>query len=364
MRRPWLASVAAVLLAAVLLLAPAGSTQGARAALHLWWSYVLPALFPFLLAGELYLWGLEPAARLRPRQAGPTYLGLRPQAWPPLVAGLLGGYPLGAALADRWLRAGLLDQDEASRLAVLAQGPDPLFLTGLVAPYLAHGRSFALLLLGAQWVSLLPVAWLIQRSPRPSQRPLLPPAAPAPLLDPLWAGAARAGASVLVVGAVLTLVGAVEGAAHRLLPPHLWESIPAWARLVARSLVDGLSLGEGGLPGLPLPAQAAVDSALASFGGLTVWLEAWALTRPSGLALPRFLPARLVQAVASGLLTWAAVRALAPRWVGGVPVWATPSPSPGSRAWVFVALACALFGLLLVGRRGGPLIGRRSAYPP
>lgn len=347
---PPVARVLALLFCALVLVAPRAATGGARNALDLWWTRLVPALLPFLLAAEAYLWG-----SLSHRQHGP---GLRllsrltrlpAAAGAPLVAALVGGYPTGAALADRWVRAGRLTPTAGARLAALACVPDPLFVAALWAPALGRAHALPLLLLAVQYLSLAPVVLYLRRLP---ERDSTPPA-PAPTADgdPLLDAAVGAARTLLLVAVSAATLGAAAAAARTLLRTWTAWVLPPWWRELGAGGLDALLLAEPALP-VALGPAIVVTSALAALGGAVLWLETWTITRASRLDLRPFVAARLIQAASAAALAAAAVALWGrPLTVGGVAAMALAPPTTPWR--LSVALAAGLFGLALIaGRRG------------
>ena len=346
---PW-TRLAVLVFCLLVLLAPRAATAGARAALEAWWTLLVPALLPFLLAAEAYLWGSLDAP---PEGPGASLIArvtrLPRQAAAPLVAAWVAGYPVAAALADRWVRAGRLTRDAAAGVVALGSVPDPMFVTALWAPAMAHARALGIVLLGVQYASLVPVAlWLRRRMRGDGREADVGASCPVPegADDPLLAAALAAGRTLLLVAVAAAMVGASAAATRSLM--HAWTAyvVPPWWREVTAGTVDALFLAE---PTLPVPGPAAViaTSALAASGGLVLWLETWVLTRKSGIDLRPFLEARLIQAACAALLAAAATR-IWPKPLLHAALSASARLHAAPPAHVSVALAMGLFGLLLL----------------
>lgn len=112
---------------------PDQAFQSSLQGLTLWWTYVFPALLPFLIVTELLL-GLgiihglgtllDPLMRLAFRLPG---IG----GWP-LAAGLFAGYPAGANMAARLRREGVVSRDEAERLLALTHLCSPVLMITII----------------------------------------------------------------------------------------------------------------------------------------------------------------------------------------------------------------------------------------
>lgn len=340
----------------LVLLAPRAATAGARDALESWWQVLVPALLPFLLAAEAFLWGSLDGAPAGPVGTAVARLaGLPPAAGAPLVAGLIGGYPVGAALADRWARAGRLTRQEAARLAALACVPDPLLVAAVWTPTLTRQRLLGLGLLAAQYAALVPVAlWLRRRSATTADgRPPRPVRTRLPRRDPLLDAAVAAGRTLLLAAVAAAVVGAAAAAARALLHAGAAPLVPAAWRQAGAGALDALLLARPAPAGLDPVVQAVLASGLLALGGAALWLEAWALTRPSRLDMRPFFTARLIQAAAAGPLAYAAVR-LDGHPVGAPAALAALAGRTAEPAAAAVVLACLAFGLALILRPTQP----------
>lgn len=351
---PRAARLGALLFCALVLAAPRAATVGAESALDLWWTRLVPALLPFLLAAEAYLWGsARGPTRSRLWRRAPRLAGLPEAAGAPLLASLLGGYPTAGALADRFVRAGRLSPADGARLVALASVPDPLFVAALWAPALGPAHAIAPILLAVQYAALIPVVLYLRRPSTASDHPTLDRPVPVTAAgDPLLDAAVGAARTLLLVAVSMAALGALAAATRALL--HTWTAWvlpPAW-REVGAGALDALILAEPGVP-LALPAALALTSALAALGGAVLWLETWAVTRPSGLDLRPFVTARLLQAATAAILAAAVGWLLGPQL--GAPVLGALATGPLLAPWrIALTLAGGVFGGALAAAGGRP----------
>ena len=120
-------------LAAALLLRPEAALAGARRGLDLCLGSVVPSLFPMMTVTALLL-RLGAAEVLHPLFApfmGPLFR-LRGACAAPLLMGMVGGYPVGAAAAADLYRRGLCTRGEAERLLAFCNNCGPAFLLSYV----------------------------------------------------------------------------------------------------------------------------------------------------------------------------------------------------------------------------------------
>jgi sporulation integral membrane protein YlbJ len=116
-----------------LLIFPSQVLQAARGGLLLWFHTVLPTLLPFMVGVAVIMQSAVP--RLAARVLGPVVrvlFGLPGVAGFGLVAGLMGGYPIGAKIAGEMCREDTITPPQALRLAVISNTAGPLFIVGAV----------------------------------------------------------------------------------------------------------------------------------------------------------------------------------------------------------------------------------------
>lgn len=150
-----------VLLAAgVFLLACKASAEGARNALSLCSSSLVPALFPFAVFSNLIA-ACGAAGIIAPllRPAG-YVLGISGEGCAALLLGLLCGFPVGARMTASLYSAGSVERKEAERLLPVSGLPSPAFVIGAVGERMLGSAKagvliYALSLLSAFSVSLL-----------------------------------------------------------------------------------------------------------------------------------------------------------------------------------------------------------------
>lgn len=98
-----------------LLCFPQTARTGAYAGLTLWANTVIPVLFPFLLASNLF-----------------AALGMASGKWYAVLLGFLCGYPMGAKAACDLVREGAVTKKQGQWLMCCCNLPSPMFLTGFI----------------------------------------------------------------------------------------------------------------------------------------------------------------------------------------------------------------------------------------
>ena len=151
-----------ILLSAVfMLINPQETVQAASQGLHLWYSVVLPALFPFFIVAELLVkirfvnfLGilLEPIMQPLFRLPGCSSLVV--------VMGFTSGFPVGAILTRKLYEQKMLTSNEAERLFAFTNNASPLFILGAVGVGMFANPAVGYLLAIAHYLSNLLVGFL------------------------------------------------------------------------------------------------------------------------------------------------------------------------------------------------------------
>ena len=243
-------------------------------------SSLIPALFPFLFAGQLLT---APAVFFRLARLTEHFFPVC------LSAALLGGYPTGAVLLAGLVRGGLLDAETAGRWLPVLSFPSPAFLLGIVGRDLLRSPEAGLILYAAVLLGSLPAGLLLFRGRKHSPVPL--PAGRPPLsADLLPRSVEKAGAALMsVCSAVL--------AASCLTPflAMLPLSESASALLSAFLEVGGLRLIAGARSRFLLYHLAAA----LTLGGVSVWMQLAAVLNGTGVRLRLYLLTRPLCALSS-----------------------------------------------------------------
>lgn len=130
--------------------------QGAKNGLLLWYTSVVPALFPFMV-----LSGMIVASGGISILTSPFYfllhgsLGLSRPGCYVLIAGLLCGYPMGAKTCADFIREGRISLSEGKFLMAVCNHPSPMFILGFVYPFLKNQIPLSILLLSVYGPVLL-----------------------------------------------------------------------------------------------------------------------------------------------------------------------------------------------------------------
>jgi sporulation integral membrane protein YlbJ len=151
---PFLSGTIAILLAIAIILSPESSFEASLHGLKLWWTFVFPALLPFLMLSEMltasgFVHGfgvlLEPLMKKVFRLPGAS-------GWT-LALGITAGFPGGAGGVLQLHKQGSITDKEASRLASLTHFASPVTLLIVVGVAFLHSPSAGYFLLIIHWIS-------------------------------------------------------------------------------------------------------------------------------------------------------------------------------------------------------------------
>ena len=318
-----------VLLLVLPLLFPGPCAEGVRRGLALAAGSALPALFPFFVAGELLT--ASHADRALSRLLAPLLRRVfaLPQAGAaPVVLGLTGGYPVGAAACASLLREGRLSASDARREALFCSCASP----GVT---LFGSAKTGALLYGIQVVSALLTGIFVSRGTENGQTiPVSPEPSDSRPFSVVFCSAVRHAAAVsLDVTAFLVTFSAV-----------LTLMEPVFSRAPALRLLSGLfelTSGLAALSGSFLPKNTlfVLVSFLLAFGGASVLMQMQAVASADGLALPGLVRAKLLHGALAAALSAALCRAFpscVPAFAPARPVSSPSAVSAGVLAAVTV----------------------------
>ncbi len=200
-------------------------------------------------------------------------------AFPAFLAGLVGGYPLGAAAAAESCRLGLCSKEEAERLTIFANNCSPGFLFGLVGRMLPGSRHTALVLLLLQWniSACLGILLAAGQSPSEGAQSAEKATSPLPFLSSFVLSVRNGGRSILIISAYVIFFSVFT------------------AFLPDSALLRGVVELTGGILLLDtVPWAETLAAFLVGWGGLSVACQVFAALEGSGISARRYLPLRLI----------------------------------------------------------------------
>lgn len=298
-----LAVAVTTLLLIALVTASDGAVSGAKASLTTCAGIIIPCLFPFFvvsyLAGSLSL---------------PNYLGRRLQKPMALlfgtsgtgaglfVLGILGGYPLGAAVIADHVRRGDISQEEGNKLLCFCNNSGPSFLIGAAGIGIFRSAAVGMLLYLIHMLSAVITGLFLSGTDMPQETASDPVfIASANLSSALPDAISKAALQILQICGYMVFFGAVTGTLEELGAfSAVYGSIAAHTPLplqYCRALCTGLlelGCGIGALSGAPLtPQSLTVCSLLTGFGGLSVCMQTAGVLSGTGIKLRYHLLGRI-----------------------------------------------------------------------
>ena len=267
-------SVGLAVLMMFLLLYPRFAAEGARYGLLLWYTSVVPSLFPFMVLSSLIVSSGGVSLLMKPVRAflGP-WLPLSENGCYTLISGLLCGCPMGAKTCRDFVREGKLSVQEGRFLMTICNHPSPMFLLGFVCPFFEAGMHPSRLLLSI-YLPLLPLAALAKRIyfpvlPAPASSGSRQQIQTAPALDT----AILAAAEILCrIGGYLMLFSIVIVFLRR----ALW--LPASLRIFLMGAMEMTTGVREVSASLPFPDSGTAAAAILAFGGICGIFQTRAVT--------------------------------------------------------------------------------------
>ena len=253
----------------------AGASEGVELCLRT----LIPGLFPFFV-----LSGLLTASLPRGGLA---------------LAGILGGYPVGARNAAEGYGNGQLSKEDAERMALLFNCPGPAFIFGVAGQMFTPGRT---VLLWAVYLSSVAILWLLLPKSR-----FTATGKTVTLTESMHNAL---GAMASVCGWVV-LMRTVLAVLDRWV---LWL-LPVWGQAALSGLLE-LTNGMVMLGAVEEKARFILASGMLGFGGICVDLQTMAVT--NGLSMNRYFPGKIFQGCVCTVLSALVTGYNLPLYIGAV----------------------------------------------
>ncbi len=370
-----------ILLSAIfMLINPQETVQAASQGLQLWYSVVLPALFPFFIVAELLVkirfvnfLGilLEPIMRPLFRLPGCSSLVV--------VMGFTSGFPVGAILTRKLYEQEMLTNEEAERLLAFTNNASPLFILGAVGVGMFANPAVGYLLAIAHYLSNLLVGFFwrfrgkqgksltkpgLARFKEAYQSMLPLPEEPQEGLGKLLGDAIRSSLNnIMAVGGfiivfsvltrMLTIWGFIDGLAAILL--NMLGGLNLSYRQVyglcmgVFEMTIGARTAISSSTGNALPLLMVVSSILA-FSGLSIIAQIMSIMAGTHIRWSFYLISRLLQVTFSCIITLIAYRVALAWGLASIQVNAIPFYKVlyDFNAWTFSINCLAVAGLMIL----------------
>ena len=148
--------VSAAAVVTALVLRPQAASQGAKEALELCFSTVVPSLFPFMTVSA-YILNSDVASLLgkRSEKLCRFLFDLPKEAGMIFVMSLVGGFPVGARLIADSVQKGRLTENQAKRMLLFCVNPGPAFVISIVGIAMLGSRRAGVILFASVCFSSL-----------------------------------------------------------------------------------------------------------------------------------------------------------------------------------------------------------------
>lgn len=288
--------------AAALLFCPSITAQATEQSLAICLRSLLPSLFPFFVLTELWT-ALGYAEQLS--HAASCWMErifhLPGSAASALIAGYIGGYPVGAQTIAKLYENQLLDRDSAEYALRFCNNAGPAFIFGVVGVGLFHSVSAGAFLYGLHLVS----AWIIGFLFRPPSSPKgfstrSYNTQPLPFSAALPDAIVHAGKTLLRVFAFVFFFGILSAFLRSILPSRFAGTLLSSLLIGSLELAGGISLLSVSPCSYPLLFASAAF--LLGWGGLCVHLQTLSILRTTGISTKRYFSGKFLQGLLSAVL--------------------------------------------------------------
>ena len=294
----------------LLILLPAEAAEGARKGLSVCAGVIVPSLFPFLtLSGLLSALGLP---SILAKFCGPFLhkLGISSYAATPLLLGLTGGYPVGAAAVAQLLKDGSLSVQDAERILPWCNNTGPAFIIGAAGAAVFGSGYLGLVLYLCHILAALILA-IVFSGKKVTEKYIPAKAASAASFTEVFPDCVRnAGATTINICAFVVFFSVLTALLRAI---GIFSSLSAFISLrlgtelqFASALLTGLlELGSGiaCMTGMsPTPANLALAAFLLGFGGLSVHCQTLSVLSGTGIRCYRHFVGRICHGLISALL--------------------------------------------------------------
>ncbi len=308
------ASVTAAGMALCLLISDTQTaSEAVRRALSICSGVILPSLLPFFfISGIISALGIPEALASIAHRPLSLIFGLSGYACAPLLLGLLGGYPIGAAAISELVNSNKLSAKEGEALLPVCNNTGPAFIIGAVGGGIFASARVGILLYAVHILSALILALIFRHKNTcsydlPEQKPHdigLVAVLPLSVRSAVEKSLSICGFVIFfsVLSSLLDVLGLLSSAA---LAMNKYLSLEVG---FCRSLILGIMELGGGIASMsslsPAPLSYALAAFVLGFGSLSVHCQTLALVSPAKIRCVRHFAGRIVHGALSALLTY------------------------------------------------------------
>ncbi len=274
--------------------------------LTLYVNAVLPTLFPMLIFSGLFV-ALKVADAIGLLLKKPCEILFRtpPMSGYILILAMLSGYPVGAKLIADYYQAGLIDTDTAKRITTFTMTSGPMFIIGTVGGVFFDNTGFGYVILIAHYVGAILNGIIFCR--KKVKIPSTPPIPSSTQNNLLYEVFNNGVATIALVGGFITFF-------YMLTELIIDFGVANIAYKIGGDLFSGVVIGlvemtrgcqmMSLIKDIDIKKIIALVTAMISFGGLSVTLQATAFLKSAQISLGYYLKIKVAQAIISGIIAY------------------------------------------------------------
>ena len=146
-----------------LILYSSNNIIAAKNGIKLWSHFVIPSMFPFLIATNLLINTniISYLGKILEKFIRPAF-NVPGQSFFPIIMGIVSGYPVGAKIVSDFKKNGICNKEEAERLIAYTNNSGPLFIIGTVGIGMFCSQKIGFLLFFSHILSCILVGFLFR----------------------------------------------------------------------------------------------------------------------------------------------------------------------------------------------------------
>ncbi len=295
-----------ILIFAVTIFDPKRYSQAILEGLRLYVTAVLPTLFPMLIFSGLFI-ALKVADGIGKLLEKPcqTLFNCPSLSGYILVISMLSGYPVGAKLIADYYKAGLIDKEVAKKISSFTMTSGPMFIIGTVGGVFFNNVRIGYIILISHYLGAILNGIIFCRKASKTQLsiPVISEKQENVLYDVFNNGVA----TIALVGAFITFFYMLT---EMLVDFKIVEIIENLGGKMLSAIVVGFVEMTRGtqmvsqIKHINIEKIIAVTTAMISFGGLSVTLQATAFLKSAQITTAYYLTIKLAQAIVSGIIAY------------------------------------------------------------
>lgn len=296
------------------ILFPESMINSTKNSIKLWWSVILPSLFPFMILSNLItktalpkFFGklLDPLMRFLFNLPGISSIAV--------FLGMIGGYPVGAKVTSDLRKSNSISSNVANNLIRFTNNSGPLFITGAIGVGLYNNKKIGSLLLITHYISAILVGILLRNNKKENSEKTnidFEVITFSKLGSTLNESIKNAVSSVVAVGGFIVLFSIIstilfETGIVAIMSKFIFPNLD---KSVSYSIISGLLEVTNGVnllsvATLPLKQKLILTSILLGFGGFSIHSQTLSVISKTDIKISSYLIGKTLQGIIAGALT-------------------------------------------------------------